>query len=223
MRRLRRGRRGVRRRRRRSAAVPPRRSASAARRVREPRQCCIDAGVGHVRDHDLGRIGARPGKVALEREEPLLRREAVGKRGDAARPDVHPQTGSVSATSAPADTTALSTGRRSTRRTIAPQKRPSGLEASSRRRPTIGRRSASTRSPRSPSSAGSNVSAASTETMPTRIAPAARLRMIEFGTRNIPNIAITKTLPLKSTARLAVAPAVSIAACFSVSRPRSSR
>ena len=41
-----------------------------------------DAGVGRVRDHDLGRVGARPGKVALEGEEPLLRREAVGKRGD---------------------------------------------------------------------------------------------------------------------------------------------
>ena len=84
-------------------------------------------------------------------------------------------------------------GRRSTRRTIAPQKRPSGLDASSDRRPTIGMRSALTLSPSSPSSAGRSVSAATTETIPTRIAPTARLRMIEFGTSSIPNIAITKT------------------------------
>ena len=36
--------------------------------------------------------------------------------------------------------------------------------------------------------------------------------MIEFGTSSIPNIATTKTVPLKRTARLAVAPAASIAA-----------
>ncbi len=35
--------------------------------------------------------------------------------------------------------------------------------------------------------------------------------MIEFGTSSIPNIATTKTVPLKSTARLAVAPEASIA------------
>ena len=47
--------------------------------------------------------------------------------------------------------------------------------------------------------------------------------MIEFGTSSIPNIAITKTLPLKSTARLAVAPDASIAASFALPRARSSR
>ena len=47
--------------------------------------------------------------------------------------------------------------------------------------------------------------------------------MIEFGTSSIPSMATTNTLPLKSTARLAVAPAVSIAASSCVPRSRSSR
>ncbi len=47
--------------------------------------------------------------------------------------------------------------------------------------------------------------------------------MIEFGTSSIPNIATTKTVPLKSTARLAVAPAASIAPSSSCPLPRSSR
>ena len=41
--------------------------------------------------------------------------------------------------------------------------------------------------------------------------------MIEFGTSSIPNIATTNTVPLNSTARLAVAPDASIAP--SSSRP----
>jgi hypothetical protein len=47
--------------------------------------------------------------------------------------------------------------------------------------------------------------------------------MIELGTSSIPSIAITNVVPLKSTARLAVAPAASIAPSFSRSCPRSSR
>ena len=70
-----------------------------------------------------------------------------------------------------------------------------------------GRAARSTRSPNSASSAGSSVSAAATETMPTMIAPAARLRMIVVGTSSMPSSATTNVLPLKSTARLAVAPA----------------
>ena len=65
---------------------------------------------------------------------------------------------------------------------------------------------------RRPSSAGSSVSAASTDTIPTRIAPAARLRKIVEGTSSRPNIATTNAEPLKRTARLAVAPAPAIAA-----------
>ena len=73
------------------------------------------------------------------------------------------------------------------------------------------------------SSAGSSVSAAATETMPTRIAPSARLRMIEVGTMNMPSSAITNVLPLKSTARLAVAPVRAIASSLASPCPRSSR
>ena len=83
--------------------------------------------------------------------------------------------------------------------------------------------SALTRSPSRPSTAGSSVSAATTETIPTRIAPTARLRMIELGTISIPSIATTKTVPLKKTARLAVIPDAAIASNFSRPRPRSSR
>ena len=62
------------------------------------------------------------------------------------------------------------------------------------------------RSPSRLRTAGRSVSAATTETMPTRIAPVARLRMIVFGTSSRPVIARTNAAPLKSTARLAVAP-----------------
>jgi len=72
-------------------------------------------------------------------------------------------------------------------------------------------------------SAGSSESAAATETMPTRIAPSARLRMIEVGTMNIPSSATTKVKPLNSTARLAVAPARAIASSFARPSARSSR
>ena len=47
--------------------------------------------------------------------------------------------------------------------------------------------------------------------------------MIVFGTSSRPVIARTKAAPLKSTARLAVAPAVSIASSFSRPCERSSR
>src|SRR6266498_836698 len=91
-------------------------------------------------------------------------------------PIVSERTGTAAATSRPQAIARLNAGRRSTRRTTALQKRPSGSAR-----------------------------------CPTRIAPAARLRMIVFGTISIPSIAITNALPLKSTARLAVAPAATIA------------
>ena len=78
-------------------------------------------------------------------------------------------------------------------------------------------------SPRRLITAGRSVSAATTETMPTRIAPVARLRMIVFGTSSRPVIASTNAAPLKRTARLAVAPAVSMASSFSRPWERSSR
>jgi len=112
----------------------------------------------------------------------------------------------------------LKPGRASTRRTIALQKRLSVPAPDAN-----GTRSALTRSPSRPSNAGSRVSAAASEVTPTRIAPVARLRMIVFGTISIPSIAITKALPLNSTARLAVAPAISIAPGGSRPLTRSSR
>jgi hypothetical protein len=65
--------------------------------------------------------------------------------------------------------------------------------------------------------------AAMTETTPTKIAPTARLRMIELGTSSIPNMATTKAVPLKTTARLAVSPEKAIASNCSRPRLRSSR
>ena len=74
-----------------------------------------------------------------------------------------------------------------------------------RRFPTTGNGSEFTRSPRRCSSAGRRVRAAATETIPTITAPAAMLRRMFVGTKNMPKRAITNVLPLKSTARLAVA------------------
>ena len=85
-----------------------------------------------------------------------------------------------------------------------------------------GMRSAFTRSTSNASTAGSSVGAAITETIPTRIAPAARLRKIVLGTSSSPSIASTNATPLKNTARPAVAPAVAIAFAFSALE-RSSR
>ena len=129
-----------------------------------------------------------------------------------------PKTGIAAAIITAAASTRLITGRRSTAWTIAVQNRLSAPPP-----PTNGIRSAFTRSPSSPSSAGRSVSAANTETTPTMIAPAARLRMIVVGTISIPKSATTNAVPLKSTARLAVAPVIAIASSFDRPRARSSR
>ncbi len=117
----------------------------------------------------------------------------------------------------------LRTGRRMTALTTPPQKRLSAPVPCSAPRPMIGILSALIRSPSRLSTAGSSVSAAATEVMPTRIAPAARLRKIVLGMSSRPSIAITKAKPLKSTARLAVAPVAAIASSFSRPPERSSR
>ncbi len=132
-------------------------------------------------------------------------------------------TGSAAARSSPAATVNDSTGRRITRRTIVPQKRLSCTSPSSSSRAMNGMRSRLTRSPSRLSTAGSSVIAATTETTPTRIAPVASERMIVFWTSSRPHIASTNALPLKSTARLAVAPVAAIASVFSRPRWRSSR
>ena len=112
---------------------------------------------------------------------------------------------------------------RVTLRTMRDQTRPSTPALCSTLRPSQGTRRALTRSPIRASTAGSSVSAASTVTIPTRIAPAARLRRIVSGTSTIPTIARTKAEPLNSTARLAVEPTVAMARSFSLPRRRSSR
>jgi hypothetical protein len=89
--------------------------------------------------------------------------------------------------------------------------------------PTIGSRRAFTLSPMMARMAGSRVRAAATETTPTMMAPAARLRMMFVGTRNIPSNATTKVLPLNSTARPAVALLLRIASSVAKPRLRSSR
>jgi hypothetical protein len=62
-----------------------------------------------------------------------------------------------------------------------------------------------------------------TETIPTLIAPTARLFITFEGTSSIPLSAITNTVPLKRTARLAVAPDIPIASGSGRPRARSSR
>ena len=136
-------------------------------------------------------------------------------------PSFSPIAGVAATSSSAPKLSRLSNGRRMTPRTTAPQKRPSCPLPMLR--PMNGTRSAFTRSPSSPSSAGSRVRAASTETMPTAIAATARLFITFEGTSSIPLSAITNTEPLKSTARLAVAPAAAIASSSTRPLTRSSR
>ena len=80
-----------------------------------------------------------------------------------------------------------------------------------------------TRSPSSESTAGSSVIDDATETSTTTIAPPARLRKIVVGTSSMPASATTTVMPLKNTARDAVAPDARIASSFSRPSWRSSR
>ena len=66
------------------------------------------------------------------------------------------------------------------------------------------------------------MSAATTETTPTMIAPTARLRRMVSGTSTMPTMAKTNARPLNPTARLAVAPAVPMASATSRPWVRSS-
>ena len=90
--------------------------------------------------------------------------------------------GAAMASRTATETTRDSTGRAVTRPTRATQKRLSPAFERSSRRPITGTLSELTRSPSRPSSAGSRVRAATTATTPTRMAPAARLRMTLLGT-----------------------------------------
>ena len=180
----------------RSISPAPKRG-SAARLLRSSASAAWTPARGGVRDHDLGRIRRGPREVAFERDEALLRGEAVGERGDAARPDVHSEHGQR-------EYEQRACGQRQADdrapQHAADDRAPEaalGIRGLERAPPDQRDAERVTLSPRSPRTAGSSVSAATTETIPTRIAPTARLRMIEFGTSSIPSIATTKTLPLK--------------------------
>ena len=67
------------------------------------------------------------------------------------------------------------------------------------------------------------MSEAATAVITTRIAPLARLRKIVVGMSSMPTRASTTVMPLNSTARLAVAPASSMASSRSCPARRSSR
>jgi len=79
------------------------------------------------------------------------------------------------------------------------------------------------RSPTLDKIAGSNVMEAAMDTSVTKMAPAASERKIVVGMMNIPRRASTTVIPLKNTARLAVAPAAAMASIFSKPFFRSSR
>ena len=81
---------------------------------------------------------------------------------------------------------------------------------------------ACTLSPRIPIIAGSNVIPTITATNTTRIDPIPNAWNVRSGMINIPSIANTTVSPLNTTARPAVPPAASIAACLSNPRSRSS-
>ncbi len=89
--------------------------------------------------------------------------------------------------------------------------------------PADGIRPALSLSPSRPITAGSSVIEAATETSTTTIAPPASDRKIVVGTISIPASASTTIMPLKNTARFAVAPVAPIASSFSRPRCRSSR
>jgi hypothetical protein len=171
------------------------------------------------------RAGSEPavGKERSSARIPCFATSESGRVLTPAAPMFIPTTGEAAASSSAAAIPNASAGRRMTRRTIAPQKRLSWASSFSISRATNGRRRRLIRSPSRLSTAGRRVRAATTETIPTRIAPVARLRMIVFCTSRSPTIASTKALPLKRTARLAVAPVAAIASSFERPRERSSR
>jgi len=157
------------------------------------------------------------------RTNPCLEANRSGSVRIPGKPVGKSSTGTASAISTAVETSADRSGARITPRTTRDHTRPSAPALRSIRRPSHGSRTAFTRSPSSERRAGRSVSAASTETIPTRIAPAARLRRIVSGTSTIPIIARTNAVPLKSTARHAVLPATPIASSFARPPLRSSR
>ena len=166
-----------------------------------------------------GSVVETPGKLRSRARAPALAKLVSGSELTPAVPVWRPRTGKAAAsrTSTPAARNAP--GRRTTAPTALVQK---GLSAGWSR-PTIGSRRALTRSPSSDSRAGSRVMAAAIVTMPTMIAPSARLRRIVSGTRSRPSRATTNELPENRTALLLVPPVAMIASILSRPACRSSR
>ena len=101
--------------------------------------------------------------------------------------------------------------------------KPPGTSCGVSRRARFDRRGQLIRSPSFARIAGSSVIDEMIETNVTKMAPAASARKIVVGMMNIPSSARTTVMPLKKTARFAVAPAAPIASSFSKPFFRSSR
>ena len=150
-----------------------------------------------------------------------LASKSLGSVSTPETPVFIPSSGEAASRRTPTPITMATTGRRMALWAIRDQADAWPLaRRSMRRRPRNGSLSRLTRVPRSLSTAGSSVSAASTAIATTRMAPAPRLVNMVFGTSSIPSKARTTVIPLKNTAR----PAVSLAAetAWSLERPRAS-
>src|SRR5918995_1194013 len=150
---------------------------------------------------DLRRVRRHLREAALQLDEAALRPQPVREGGDAVRSDLEAEHGNGQRDEQPCR--GHEAERRTLEHTLDDRVPEACLTIALRQRgaPDQGDAPLLIRSPRSPSNAGSNVSAATTDTIPTRIAPRARLRMMLFGTISMPSIATTKAVPLKNTAR----------------------
>ena len=131
-----------------------------------------------------------------------------------------PSAGIASAMSSPPVSTIATTGRRITRSTSLLQKRDSPERP---RRPMIGTRPFSTRSPSQLSMAGSTVSEANIAIATTRMVPSAKAMNVFSPLMNMPAIATITVAPEMSTARPDVAAAASSAEVSLRPAARSSR
>ena len=138
-------------------------------------------------------------------------------------PDFIMTTGAASASSATTAIVSQITGRRMMLWERRSQTPSWPLRRRVARRPMIGRRRASTRSPSRLSSAGSAMSAVSSVVKTTSITPTPMLIMMSSGMMTMPVMASTTVMPLKKMARLAVAPVAPMASILARPRARSSR
>ena len=166
-----------------------------------------------------GSVVEVPGKLRSSARAPDLAKVSSGSELTPAVPVWRPRTGKAAASRISTPAASAVAGRRTTAPTALVQ---NGLSAGWSR-PTIGSRSALTRSPSRDSRAGSRVMAAAMVTTPTMIAPSARLRRIVSGTSSRPSRATTNELPENRTALLLVPPVATIASILSRPACRSSR